>query len=281
MKFKDKTVLITGASSGIGKAFALKVAEDGGTLILAARNLEKLNEVKSLAEAKGAKVEVYSADVTKVDEIRDLFLKATEGGRKLDAVFNNAGLGFIANIWDLTAEQIEKMISVNVTGMIMVTKFATEVMTRQKDGHIFMTSSLAGLVTLPQWSVYVASKWAITGFADSIRPELKQYNVKVSTLHPGAVKTEFFDKEKANIDAASLGQAIEASEVAEAVYNAFFTNKKKVIIPGMAKSFAMMKRYLPGVSDFLIQKMASKVDYHKEEIKEDEPGFSYVGEGEE
>lgn len=280
MKFKDKTILITGASSGIGKAFALKVAEDGGTVILAARNLEKLNEVKSLAEAKGAKVEVYSADVTKIDEIRDLFLKATEGGRKLDAVFNNAGLGFIANIWDLTAEQIEKMISVNVTGMIMVTKFATEVMTRQKDGHIFMTSSLAGLITLPQWSVYVASKWAITGFSDSIRPELKQYNVKVSTLHPGAVKTEFFDKEKANIDAASLGQAIDASEVAEAVYNAFFTNKKKVIIPGMAKSFAMMKRYLPGVSDFLIQKMASKVDYHKEEIVEDEPGFSFVGESE-
>lgn len=281
MKFKDKTVLITGASSGIGKAFALRVAEDGGTLILAARNLEKLNEVKKLAEEKGAKVEVYSTDVTNADQIRELFLKATEGGRKLDAVFNNAGIGFIGNIWELKVEEIQKMIDVNVTGMIMVTKFATEVMTRQKDGHVFMTSSLAGLVTLPQWSVYVASKWAITGFADSIRPELKQYNVKVSTLHPGAVKTEFFDKEKANIDAASLGQAIDASEVAEAVYNAFFTNRKKLMVPGMAKSFAMMKRYLPGVSDFLIERMASKVDYHKEEIQEDEPGFSYVGEGEE
>lgn len=277
MKFKDKTILITGASSGIGKAFALKVAEDGGNLILAARNLDKLNEVKTLAEAKGAKVEVYSVDVTSTDQIRDLFLKATEGDRKLDAVFNNAGLGFIGNIWELKVDEIQKMIDVNVTGMIMVTKFATEVMTRQKDGHIFMTSSLAGLVTLPQWSVYVASKWAITGFADCIRPELKPFNVKVSTLHPGAVKTEFFDKDKANIDAASLGQAIEASEVADAVYNAFFTNKKKIIVPGIMKSFAMMKRYVPGLSDLLVSKMAGKIEYHKDGVQEDEPGFSYVG----
>ncbi|MBU0975423.1 MAG: SDR family NAD(P)-dependent oxidoreductase [Patescibacteria group bacterium] len=275
MKLKDKTVLITGASSGIGRAFALKAASDGATVILASRSEDKLQEVKSEVEKLGGKGVVVPTDVTNDDSVKNLFLETIKDRRVLDVVFDNAGLGFIGNIQDLTREQIHAMIDVNLIGMIMVAKYAAEVMVRQKYGHIIMTSSLAGLITIPQWSVYVATKWAITGFADSIRPELKQHNVNVTTVHPGAVKTDFFAKDKANLDLDDYGDAVEASEVAQAVYDAVFTDKRKVLVPKMASNYAMLFKFLPGVLQGTLEKQARDFQY-TDEPKEDESEFSYV-----
>jgi uncharacterized protein len=275
MKLQDKTILITGASSGIGKAVALRCAQDHATIILSARNTEKLNEVKKEVDKLGGHGIVMPADVTNTEQVRALFLKATQEGGTLDVVFDNAGLGYIANIWELTTDQIKQMIDVNVTGQISVAKFASEVMVRQKHGHLIMTSSLAGLVTLPEWSVYVASKWAITAFADSIRQELAQYNIKVTTLHPGLVKTEFFNKEKADVDTTKLGKVITPEEVAEAVYDSIFTNKKRVIIPSLAKNYSLLYKFLPGLTQKLMEKMTKDIEYHNE-ISEDEPEFDYV-----
>lgn len=278
MELNKKNILVTGASSGIGKAFALKCAKDGAHLILAARNEDKLNIVKAGVEKLGGSAEVFVADVTSVEDIRKMFLFSTKDGRVLDVVFDNAGLGHVAKIWDLTAEQIQQMLNVNTIGMIMVAKFAAEVMQRQKYGHIIMTSSLAGLITLPEWSVYVASKWAITGFADCIRAELKPFNVKVTSLHPGLVNTEFFAKDKANMQINELDKnALTPEMVADAVYESIGTNKKKVIIPEMAKSYAFLQRYLPDLKDALMERLLKDVEYEKE-IIEDEPEFSYIKE---
>ncbi len=279
MKLTNKTILITGASSGIGKAMALRSAKDGATVILAARSAEKLAEVATEVTSLGGTPVSVPTDVTKVDDIRNLYLKATENGRVLDAVFDNAGLGFIGKIWELTAEQIQTILSVNTIGMILVAKFAAEVMQKQKHGHLIMTSSLAGLITLPEWSAYVASKWAITGFSDCIRYELAPFNVQVTTLHPGMVNTEFFSKEKANQDMTKLDKnALSAEQVAEEVYNALFTKQKKIIIPAMSKSLAFLQKYLPGVKDTLLTSMSSSVEYNKTSPDEDEPSFSYVKE---
>lgn len=279
MKLTNKTILITGASSGIGKAMALRSAKDGATVILAARSAEKLAEVAAEVTSLGGTPVSVPTDVTKVDDIRNLYLKATENGRVLDAVFDNAGLGFIGKIWELTAEQIQTILSVNTIGMILVAKFAAEVMQKQKYGHLIMTSSLAGLITLPEWSAYVASKWAITGFSDCIRYELAPFNVQVTTLHPGMVNTEFFSKEKANQDMTKLDKnALSAEQVAEEVYNALFTKQKKIIIPAMSKSLAFLQKYLPGVKDTLLTSMSSSVEYNKTSPDEDEPSFSYVKE---
>ncbi|MDD3647597.1 MAG: SDR family NAD(P)-dependent oxidoreductase [Candidatus Dojkabacteria bacterium] len=275
MKLKDKTVLVTGASSGIGKAIASKCAADGATVVLAARSEDKLYEVKSEVEKLGGKGIVIPTDVTDDEAIKKLFLEATEDGRILDVVFDNAGVGFIGNIQDLTREQIRAMIDVNLTGMIMVAKYASEVMVRQKHGHIIMTSSLAGLITIPQWSVYVATKWGITGFADSIRPELKQYNVKVTTIHPGAVKTDFFSREKANLDLKDYEDAVDASVIAFAAYEAVFTGKRKVLVPKMAQNYALLFKFLPGILQKTLEKQAKDFQY-TDEPKEDEKEFSYV-----
>ena len=275
MKFQGKTVLITGASSGIGMGFALRVAKDGGTVMLDARREDKLKEVQKKVEELGGKAEVYPTDVTDSKQIKQLFLKATKGGRKLDLVFNNAGIGFVGNIYDIPADEIVNILDVNVKGMILVAKYASEVMTRQNSGHIIFCSSLAGLVTLPQWSVYAASKWAITGFADSIRPELKKFNIKVTTLHPGAVLTEFFDPTKASIDISKMGKALTIEEVAEELYKAAFTGKRKIIIPGSSHMFSTVYRFFPSMAEKMIANMTKGVEYTTRE-NEDEPDFSYI-----
>lgn len=275
MKLQDKTVLVTGASSGIGKGYALRAAKDGATVILAARRLDKLNEVKAEVEELGGKAEVYETDVTDKNQVKELFLNATKDGRTLDVVFNNAGIGFVGYIYDLPADEIEKVLDVNVKGMIMVAKYALEVMVRQKSGHIIFCSSLAGLITLPQWSVYVASKWAITGFADSVRPELKPFNVKITTLHPGAVTTEFFEPEKANIDISKMGKALTIEEVAEEVYKATLTDRKRIVVPGSSQTFANVYRFLPGLAEKMVENMVKEVEY-TERNDEDEPEFSYI-----
>ena len=275
MKLQNKVVLVTGASSGIGMGFAIRAAKDGATVLLAARRKEKLEEVKKQVEELGGKAEVFPTDVADKSQVKQLFLDATKDGRLIDMVFNNAGIGFVGNIYDLPADEIEKVLDVNVKGMIMVAKYAAEVMVRQNFGHIIFCSSLAGLITLPQWSVYVASKWAITGFADSIRPELKKFNVKITTLHPGAVTTEFFEPDKANIEISKMGKALTIDEVAEYVYNATFTDKKRIVIPGTSQMFSSVYRFFPGLAEKMVANMAKDIEY-TERAKEDEPDFSYI-----
>jgi short-subunit dehydrogenase len=275
MKFQGKTVLITGASSGIGMGFALRVAKDGGTVLLAARREDKLKVVKAKVEELGGKAEIFPTDVTDLKQVKELFIKATEGGRTIDLVFNNAGIGFVGNIYDLPAEEIVSVLDVNVRGMILVAKYASEVMTRQNSGHIIFCSSLAGLITMPQWSVYVASKWAITGFADSIRPELKKFNIKITTLHPGAVLTEFFDPKKADIDISKMGKALTIEDVAEYLYAASFTNRRRIVIPGSSQMFSSVYRFFPRMAEKMVLNMAKDVQYTQRE-GEDEPDFSFI-----
>jgi uncharacterized protein len=276
MKLKNKTVLITGASSGIGRALAIRCAKDGANLILASRNLEKLQEVAKQVELNGGKAEIVICDVSKTEDIKNLFLKATSNGRVLDVVFNNAGLGFIAPLTSLTTKEIEEMIDVNIKGMIQVAKFSSEVFSRQKYGHLFFTSSIAGLVSLAEWSVYVGTKWAITGFAASIRNEFKSFGAKVTTINPGPVATNFFSDEKADIDFNKLGGAMTSEYVAEKAYKYIFKNKKQIILPSIAMFVTFLYRIFPNIMSFIFDKSMSNYDYGQKKSGEDMGEFDYI-----
>lgn len=245
MKLTNKTILITGASSGIGKAAALRFAEDKCNLILAARNLNDLNEVKSLCEQKGSTVKVVVCDVTKEEDIKNMFSQITQ----LDAVFNNAGLGFVEKIYEMDTSHLKSIIDTNVLGMLMVTRYASEFMVKQKHGHIIMTSSLAGLIPIPDWSVYVASKWAITGFTKSIRAELAPYNVKVSSLHPGVIETQFWKRGSIEYNKAT---ALTPEKVADVVYNGLFTNKHMLMVPFYTRMLYYGYKWFPWLAEFLL-----------------------------
>ena len=191
----------------------------------------------------------------------------------VDVVCNNAGLGFVKRIYELSDDEITKMVMVNLLGASYVAKYASQIMKEQKRGHLINTSSLAGLISMPQWSVYTATKWGVTGLTDSIRQELKPYGVYVTSLHPGAVNTDFFSKNKADIDISQFEDAISPEDVAEAVYNAIFTDKRRILVPSMAKNYALLYKYLPELTQTMIERMGKDVQY---ETEPEESAFAYV-----
>lgn len=273
MKLKGKSVVITGGSSGIGKAFALRCAQDGAKVLVAARSEDSLKRVVEEIGNTGGKGYYHVTDVTKPDLVKAMFEDALEHMGCVDVVFNNAGLGFVKRIYELSDDEIRKMVDVNVLGVCYVAKYAAQIMKAQKNGHLINTSSLAGLITIPQWSVYVATKWAITGLTDSIRQELEPFNVNVTSLHPGAVNTSFFSEGKANLDISQFEDSIKPEEVAEAVYDAVFTEQQKILIPSMAKSYSFLYKFLPGLTRKLIERLGSDVQYEDEP---EESTFHYV-----
>ncbi|MCS7317694.1 MAG: SDR family NAD(P)-dependent oxidoreductase [Candidatus Dojkabacteria bacterium] len=264
MKFKDKVVVITGASTGIGRSVALRIAKDRAKIVLVARSLDKLQLLQNEVSNCGSESTIYSLDLTKFNNIQNMFDDILLKYNRIDAVFNNAGIGFVKPIQNMTVEAIKSIIDLNVTSMILVSKYAVNVMTQQKFGHIIITSSIAGLITIPYWSVYVASKWAVTGFADSIRLEVSKNNVIVTTLHPGPVRTDFFNQEKANLDVDSLGsKVLNPEEVAEIVYKTFFTKKDKIIVPSNLKYYYYLKKFLPSIYDFFVNTLNNNIRYVK------------------
>ncbi len=257
----QKTILITGASSGIGKAVALEFAKRDGAknhLILVARNQAKLEAVASEVKSLGATVSVLLADLGKTADIAKVFTELEKIAPSLDLVFNNAGLGFVKEARLMSDNEVEQIIDVNVKGMILVGKKAAAHMVEQGHGHIIFTSSLAGYTLFPFWSVYCASKWGITAFANVLRQEVAPHGVQVTTVHPGPVQTEFFDPNKADVDLSTTEKtmpAIPASEVAADVYKIAYTDTKRIFNPPKLAMFAEAFRLFPGK----MQKMMSKL----------------------
>ncbi len=254
MKFTGKTILITGASSGLGKAFALRIAADKPHIILAARRVEKLKEVAAECNKQGASTNIVELDVANPEAIKQVFANLAGSGKSLDLVFNNAGIGYVEPIYSMTPEKVQEMSDVNVRAMLLVTKYAADIMVQQKSGHIIITSSVAGILPTPNWGVYSASKAAVISFADCIRPELSPFGVQVTTLYPGAVKTEFFEAQKANLALDKSPFAIGADKVARLLYRASFTRTDRLHVPTYIWAVNLLYRLFPAVLRFLVAK---------------------------
>ena len=256
-----KNILITGASSGIGKATAIKFAKEMGNqcqLVLVARHKDKLEAVKQEVEKHSASATVIVADLIEKNGVRKMLDTAFKEFGHFDLVFANAGLGFVKTGYEIEDQEVEKIIDLNVKSMILTATIASSYMIKEKKGHIMMTSSMAGLIAVPQWSVYCASKWAITGFANGLRMELAPHNINVTSLHPGLVKNEFFGKNKAEIDLSQY-DTITSEDVATVVYDAAFTKQRQIFIPKNVKTYSLMYRLFPKFTEKLLVK-AFKLD---------------------
>ena len=216
-----KIVLITGATSGIGKATALLLAKNGYRLILTGRRKERLEELKK--EISG---EVYTLcfDVTKSEEVENALKSLPPEWKNIDILINNAGKAI--GIDELASGDItewEKMIDTNIKGLLYVTRLILPEMKERKSGHIVNLSSIAGKETYPGGSVYCATKHAVNAISDSMRVELLPYSIKVSTISPGAVETEFsvvrFRGDRKKADNVYKGLTpLYANDIAECIY---------------------------------------------------------------
>ncbi|GLI84147.1 short-chain dehydrogenase/reductase [Rossellomorea marisflavi] len=181
-----KTIVITGASSGIGKATALYFAENGWNVAATMRSPEKEIELK-----KNGNIQIYRLDVTdhgSIEAARDQILSDFP---KVDAVLNNAGFGLMGPFELAEDDQIRKQFEVNVFGLFEVTKAFLPHFRKNKDGMFINVSSLGGRVAFPYLSLYHSTKWAVEGFTESLGFELSQLGIKAKLIEPGGVATDF------------------------------------------------------------------------------------------
>jgi short-subunit dehydrogenase len=188
---QDKTILITGASSGIGKATAQLFAQKGANLILIARSEEKLKSFTHELNNKFPNSTTYHhCDLTNLDSIK----KVTSQLSKIDTLINNAGIGFPSDLSELSEEDYNKMMDTNVKGLIFLTKEILPIMEKQNKGHIINISSLAGIQSNPVAPIYCASKFALEGYTSGLKQQLekKNLNIRVSLIRPGGVDTNYW-----------------------------------------------------------------------------------------
>ena len=191
---KNKVVVITGASSGIGEAAAIEFAKKGAKIVLMARRVEKLKKLESFILEFNKNCIYVEADITKELDVIKLFKITMEKFGSVDVLINNAGKGLKAKFNDITCEDWISTVHTNLTSVFLCTKEASNLMIKGGiKGHIITISSLAGLFNIPGYSGYCSTKHAVTSFKNSIKWELRKHKIKTTTVHPYKVDTEFFD----------------------------------------------------------------------------------------
>jgi len=185
--FTDNVVIVTGASSGIGRELAVQLAARGARLVLAARDLSRLNETAERCRLVGASALVVPTDITRSEECRALVQHTIQEYGRLDILVNNAGTSLEADFADYSdLSALEQLIQVNYLGSAYCTFYALPYL-KQSHGRLVAISSLAGLTGIPGLSGYVASKHAMTGFFEALRLELQKDGVSVTIVYPGSV----------------------------------------------------------------------------------------------
>jgi len=187
---EGKVVVITGASSGLGEAAARLLSAQGAAVVLGARRVERLQALADELAAKGGRALVMETDVTDRAQVKRLVDAAVEQFGRVDVVINNAGLMPQSLLEALKVDEWDRMIDVNIKGVLYGIAAALPHMQRQRGGHIINVSSVAGHKVGPGSAVYAATKHAVRALSEGLRQEVKPHNIRTTVISPGAVATE-------------------------------------------------------------------------------------------
>jgi short-subunit dehydrogenase len=251
-------MLITGASSGIGAATARLFGKEGYKLILAARRLDKLQEVVQDINNKGGNAISVKTDLNRQEDIEHLVNVTFSQYGHLDILFNNAGFGRIDWLEKLTPqEDIVAQIGVNLIGLILLSRAVIPYMIKQEKGHIINMSSVAGLLAAPTYSIYSAGKYGVRGFSNALRREVGIYNIYVSVLYPGGTSTEFSRKAriKRKTGITTPGRLkLSPEDVAEAVLKLVRRPRRNMVIPWQMNYIVFISMFAPWIVDWVTRK---------------------------
>jgi uncharacterized protein len=243
----NKTVLITGASSGIGLHFSHKFAGSGHDVILVARSEEKLRTLSKEIESKyGVNSYVIPSDLSKPGASEALYEEVKAKGIQVDILINNAGFGLFGEFEQTVLSKELDMIQVNITALTELSKYFGKEMVNQKRGQILNVASTAAFQPGPLMAVYYATKAYVLSFSEALANEWGPHGVKVTALCPGATKTGFSDA--ADLQSSKLFQSgvMSVEEVVEEGYNQMMTKNKTVIIPGLKNRMLTQSiRFMP------------------------------------
>jgi NADP-dependent 3-hydroxy acid dehydrogenase YdfG len=190
---EGKVVVITGASSGLGEAAARLLSEQGATVVLGARRLDRIRALAEELNGKGGKALAVQTDVTDREQVKALVDAAVAAYGRIDVMINNAGLMPHSPLERLKVDDWERTIDVNLKGVLWGIAAALPYMREQKAGHFVNVSSVAGHKVSPAGAVYAATKHAVLALSEGLRQEVKPYNIRTTVISPGAVATELPD----------------------------------------------------------------------------------------
>lgn len=212
---KGKVAVVTGGSSGIGYATALALSKAGARVAAGARRTDRLESLKKEIESSGGEAIIQSLDVTKKAECDSFVDSVVKKWGSIDILVNNAGLMPLSFFKNMKVDEWDRMIDVNIKGVIYCTAAAVPHMLAKKSGHIVNISSIAGRVVFPAGSVYCATKHAVTAFSEGLRQELStRANIRVTCIEPGVVDTELNN----TITDASLQKFVESAKQMQALH---------------------------------------------------------------
>jgi short-subunit dehydrogenase len=233
MDWRGRVMIVTGASSGIGRQVALDAAARGAALVVSARRRERLEEVAGECVARGGRVEAMVGDVAERAFVEAMAARAIERFGRLDVVVNKAGISKHKQVYHLDADEVDYVLRVNFLAPAFLTLAALPAMLRQGEGWIVNVSSLAGKVPPPRETVYAASKYALTGFTEGLWLDLAGSNVHAAVIHVGPIDTDIWHT--TDEPTAYRGRKLPPSRVSAAVFRAVERRQHEVWVPGLLR----------------------------------------------
>ncbi len=236
----DKNIVITGGASGIGKEMVILFAKEKANLAVIDINKQNLEDTRKELEQLNVNVNTYICDVSSREQIEETADLIKKDFNQIDILINNAGIAVGSTILDSTYEQIKKTIDINLMGLIWITKQFLPEMTAQNSGHIVNIASAMGLQAVPKMANYVATKFAIIGYSDTLRIEMKKYGyngVKVTIVCPSGIDTGMFEGYKPPL----LSPLLKPENVAKKIVSAIKKEHTYLKIPFIVKLIPFLK----------------------------------------
>ncbi len=243
MNLRDKIVVITGASSGIGAAAAFEFADRGARVVMVSRNAGRLERAREELAGIG-KTEAMTCDVSDSGQVSEMARQVLDRFGQVDVLVNNAGYAVYGTVSQLSVGEIEGQMRTNYLGMVYCTKGFLPSMIKRNRGHIVNVASVAASVGLPGMAPYCASKFAMLGFSEGLKHELHETGVGVTVVSPITVRTNFFDH-------SSFGRmrrkpyAISSKRVARAIVKASASSRLEIVVPSAVRGVVWLKQTLP------------------------------------
>jgi short-subunit dehydrogenase len=253
----DSIAVITGSASGIGRALAIRLAQEKIAGIAASDVDEKgLRETAGMIEKFGVPVSIHTVDVSKLEEVKRFKTEVLAKHGRVTHLINNAGVGLLGTFEQISLEDFEWLMNINFWGVVYGCKVFLPVLKEQKRAHIINLSSVFGLVAPPEQTAYCASKFAVRGFTESLRHELENTNVRVSTVHPGGIKTNIARNSRVGKDAPEEYKAqgvkffdkvaqTSPEEAAETIVKGIKTENPRILIGKDAYAIDKVSRLFP------------------------------------
>lgn len=254
---KNKVVLITGGSSGIGEATAYEAAKRGAIVVLCARNLTKLKLVeKRCLILSGRPAFSYQLDVSDVEQVDKVIETIHEEVGAIDVLVNAAGFGDMRAIVDEPKQTLQKMVAVNLLALMYLSRCVARQMIVRKRGAIVNIGSVAGKIATPNSSVYSATKAGVINFSNVLRMELADLGIQILTVNPGPVATHFFDQADPKGDYLShlpSRMVLHPAIIARRIWNSVGHNIREINIPRYFSIAAIGYQIWPGMGDWVIK----------------------------